>query len=658
MRSDVESAHRRAVEHLDRIQKSSGAWAGEVVWNSMLVCQYVIVCHILNRPIEPARRQRILRALAHDVGADGGWGMHSGGPSWLFHTALGYVALRLLGTPPEDPLAARARQWIANHGGVLEIPTWGRIWLAVLGLYPWRSIQPIVPELWLLPSASPMHPSRLYCHMRMIYLGLSYLYGHRFAAPTDETVARLREELYPGGVPEADFDQARDRLADTDVFESPAPGLRAALGALRVFDQVTPDALRRRALATAFEHILFEFRSTNYVCLSPVNGLLFCLALHIADPDHPDLPRALAGLEYWVWEDDERGLRICGARSDIWDTSFVIQALCEGPALTEGTELVSKAARWLKAAQNLQEIVGGAAHYRAPAYGGWGFADEHHPWPVSDCTAEAIEALALADQAKLTETDERMQTGPLLAAVEFILARQNEDGGFGSYEARRGSMVLRRFNPAEMYGNCMLEYSYTECTGSCVSALVHARRFLGDAVPPPLRSRIESSVDAGVRFLFEQQDAGGAWAGFWGINFTYGTFFATRALLAAGISRHHSALTRACRWLVERQRSDGGWGESWRGMLDQREHPLDPDEPSLVVQTSWAVLTLLAAAPHEREAIERGIDFVVARQSADGTWPEEPASGCFFNTAVLDYVLYRHEFPLWALSRYQRTYAG
>jgi hypothetical protein len=35
------------------------------------------------------------------------------------------------------------------------------------------------------------------------------------------------------------------------------------------------------------------------------------------------------------------------------------------------------------------------------------------------------------------------------AAVRFILRRQNDDGGFGSYEPRRGSMVLRHFNPAE-----------------------------------------------------------------------------------------------------------------------------------------------------------------------------------------------------------------
>ena len=64
------------------------------------------------------------------------------------------------------------------------------------------------------------------------------------------------------------------------------------------------------------------------------------------------------------------------------------------------------------------------------------------------------------------------------------MSRQNDDGGFGSYEPRRGSMVLRHFNPAEIYGNCMLEYSYSECTASCVRGLAYARKQLGSSLGP------------------------------------------------------------------------------------------------------------------------------------------------------------------------------
>ena len=45
--------------------------------------------------------------------------------------------------------------------------------------------------------------------------------------------------------------------------------------------------------------------------------------------------RAIEGLEYWMWEDEDEGLRIAGARSDIWDTSFTLLALGEAGAKRE-----------------------------------------------------------------------------------------------------------------------------------------------------------------------------------------------------------------------------------------------------------------------------------------------------------------------------------
>ena len=90
-------------------------------------------------------------------------------------------------------------------------------------------------------------------------------------------------------------------------------------------------------------------------------------------------------------------------------------------------------------------------------------------------------------------------------------------------------------------------------------------------------------------------------------------------------------------------------------MIEDRELDLPTGEKSTAVQTAWALLTLLEAAPHEHRAIERGIAFLIEQQGEDGSWPRELASGCFFNTAVLDYDLYRQVFPAWALARWQRV---
>ncbi|MCX4239374.1 prenyltransferase/squalene oxidase repeat-containing protein [Paraliomyxa miuraensis] len=644
------------MDYLGTRQHADGRVAGEVVWNSMLASQYVMLCHMLGRPIEPGRARRIRRALEVQRRDDGGFGMHPQSPSYLFHTVLAYVALRLLGHPPGDPMVAGAMAFIRERGGAYEVPTWGRAWLAMLGLYPWESMQPILPELWLLPDRTPLHPWRLYCHMRLIYLGMSFLYGKRFVCRSDAKLDAIRHELYPEGYDPARFARCRDTISEGDLYEPLSRGLQAVFSLMRAAERLVPSRLRQRALDVALDHILYEFRSTDHVCLSPVNGMLFCLSLHATDPDHPELSAALRGLEYWVWEDEEEGLRIAGARSDIWDTSFMVQALCEGPALPRAVELVRRACRWLPTAQIQQELLGGARHYREPAHGGWGFANERHPWPVSDCTAEALEALMRAEHRGFGDEAGRLQLGRKLAAIEFVLRRQNEDGGFGSYEPRRGPMVLRNYNPAEIYGNCMLEYSYTECTGSCVRGLAVAERALGESLPEglpeELRGRVRQAIERGTAALLRAEQPQGGWPGFWGIDVTYGTFFAAAGLRAAGLSAMHPALVRAGRWLVAAQRDDGGWGEDYTGLMTGTPTPLPEDEPSTVTQTAWALLTLLEVAPHEREAIDRGVAFLLERQEQHGGWPQERATGVFFNTAVLDYRLYRQVFPAWALARY------
>jgi squalene/oxidosqualene cyclase-like protein len=670
---EVLRGYERALEALGKAQQQNGAWAGEVVWNPMLVCQYVICCHVVGREIPRERKARIRKSLEIQLKRDGGWGMHPDVPdrnsatpaptptsglasaddSWLFHTILGYVALRLIGEDPRDPLLRNALAWIHAHGGCYPSPTWGRIWLALLGLYPWEHVQPLLPELWLLPDDAPMHPRRLYCHMRLIYLGLSYLYGARVQADGSPLVEALRRELYPDGWDKARFAATRDTIAPTDLYEPVGRGLQWIFSGARLLSRAVPGPVRRRALERAWQHIEFEFTSTDFVCLSPVNGMVFCLAMWSRDRRHPQLARALDGIEYWVWEDEREGMRICGARSDIWDTSFALQALCEGPELGAAQALVDRASAWLPIAQLRQDIPSGRKHFREPARGGWGFANERHPWPVSDCTAEALEALLHAEQRGWDRQAQRLDMARKLAAVEFILQRQNDDGGFGSYEARRGSMVLKRFNPAEMYGNCMLEYSYTECTASCVRGLAVARAEFGTAMDRSLHAAVQDSIEAGVRFLLAAQRSNGGWPGFWGVNYCYGTFFAVAGLLAAGLACEHVAIRRAVRFLLERQRSDGGWGERYEGVLEDRERPLEPEQPSRIVQTAWAVLTLEQAAPERgREAIDRGVRFLLENQQDDGGWPHDGSVGVFFNTAVLDYRLYKLVFPTWALARW------
>src|SRR6185295_16276198 len=97
------------------------------------------------------------------------------------------------------------------------------------------------------------------------------------------------------------------------------------------------------------------------------------------------------------------------------------------------------------------------------------------------------------------------------------LQRQNDDGGFGTYEKRRGGALLEALNPSEMYGNCMTEKSYLECTSSCIGALARFRA----AYPASLRARVDRAIARGEALLRGAQRDDGSWLGFWGVNFPY-----------------------------------------------------------------------------------------------------------------------------------------
>lgn len=80
------------------------------------------------------------------------------------------------------------------------------------------------------------------------------------------------------------------------------------------------------------------------------------------------------------------------------------------------------------------------------------------------------------------------------------------------------------------------------------------------------------------------------------------------------------------------------------------------EEGSHVVNTAWALLALLTAGYHKKDAgpLHRGARFLLAKQQAGGDWPQQHISGVFNRNCMITYANYRNIFPIWALGRYRR----
>ena len=642
---EASSALRSATEHLLSLQGDDGSWEGEVVWCPMLTAQYVLVHHITQQPLDSDRCRLVLRSFEQTRLESGTWGLHEHSPPHLFVTTLVYVAARLLGVERDDPLIAPARRFLQAEG-VLNIPTWGKFWLALLNLYDWRGVNPVLPELWRLPRRVPLHPSNWYCHTRLIYMAMAAIYPQRFQAPVTPVIASLREELFGEGFAGVDFTASRNRLRDADLFARPGVCLRAGYGLARWYERFGSRRLRDRCTAELIDRIRWELQTTDHTSISPVSGLLNIVCLWLHDPDDADCRKALARLEGWIWEDEDAGTRVAGARSASWDTGFALQALAAAPEV-EGVAGVAEVegalrcgADFLRRQQINTSFEGFRRAFRMDPAGGWCFAGAWHGWPVTDCTAEAVLGMIATDP-------ETASPEALGNAVRFMLRGQNRDGGFGSYESRRSAVGLEWLNPAEMFGESMTEHSHVECTASCLAAFAACRQHS----PQALDAEVATAVGRADRWLRGAQEHDGSWRGVWGVQYIYGTFFGIRGLLAAGAAPGDPALRAACRWLLDRQQPDGGWGEHHRGCLTGRYVAHDQSQ---VIHTAWALIALLEAGDPDWTAISRGARFLINAQDADGSWPKQDPAGVFFRTALLDYVLYRQYFPLHALALYEQ----
>ncbi|MCB1064088.1 MAG: terpene cyclase/mutase family protein [Verrucomicrobiae bacterium] len=633
----------RALDRLAETQETDGSWWGDYGGPMFLLPMYVVLCHLSAWEISEERRQAMRRELFSAQRADGGIGLHAEGDSMLLTSVLAYVALRLLGTEPDNPELIRMRRWIAAHGSPLGAAPWGKWILCLLGLYPYCGLTPILPELWLLPKWLPIHPGRLWCHCRMVYLPASYLYATRAQQAPNDLIQALREELYDQPWDEIDFAAHRNQIAPSDkLIPTRLPG-RLANRALAILESLIPHRLRQRALREVLRQINFEDSVTNHLAIGPVNRVLNSLCHHFREPGGEPFQASMVALDAYLWDTDDGRCRMQGYNnSKLWDTAFAIQSAMAAGASRSHPEMLHRAHGYLRDHQILDDVPAAAEHYRSPSKGGWPFSNRDHGWPISDCTAEGFKSsLLLGDWKPETAIPEER----LRESIPLMLHWQNPDGGWPTYEKQRGGSWLESLNPSGVFDRIMVDYSYAECTSTVLDALVRAQKRFPDCHS----AEVALAIDRGGAWLRSQQRDDGSWEGSWGVCFTYGTWFGVSGLMALGAGSDDPALIRASEFLLSHQHDDGGWGEAISS-CHQRKWVDVPE--GHVVQTAWALLSLIRSGNRDHEAQARAVDFLSKRQSPDGGWPHEGMVGIFNRTCAINYDWYRLYFPLWALAEW------
>ncbi|KAH9004689.1 terpene synthase [Lactarius hatsudake] len=626
-------AARNGYTFYKELQTNGGHWVGEYGGPMFLLPGLVIGSYVTGMTFLEEERLEMIRYLFnHTHPDDGGWGLHIEGHSTVLGTALNYVALRLLGVPAEHPVIVRARAVLHKLGGAGASASWGKFWLSILNVYEWEGNNPIPPELWLLPKWLPFHPSRWWIHTRTVYVPMSYLYGVRFKAAEDPLILALREELYTQPYDTIDWPAQRNNVSATDLH-SPHSGIFDFISViLSAYEQCIIPPLRHAGTESAYELIVYEDENTGYQTLGPVSKMMNLIArYHVEGPESEAYKRHDEKRRDFMWLASE-GMMMCGTNgSQLWDIGFITQALVEtGLASDENNkESLIKALEWLDRCQIREN----------PKY--FEVSNRHRTkgaWPFSTKEQGYTSVLYLQNQLDFTPTlvsDDR-----LFDAVDTLLTMQNRDGGFASYELVRGPRWLELLNPAEVFGNIMIEYEYPECTTSVITSLSIFRKHY-----PNYRTKeITETIQHAITFLHAIQQPEGGWVGSWGICFTYATMFALESLSLVGETYETSeSARRACDFLVSKQRADGGWGESYKTCeaCVWIEH-----ENTQVVQTAWA-----ANGTHP---ISKAVALVMSRQLPDGSWAQEAIEGIFNKTCAISYPNFKFSFTIWMLGKAQK----
>ncbi|KAK3838546.1 MAG: terpene synthase [Linnemannia elongata] len=650
----AQEAARNGFEFFKRLQNEEGFWSGEYGGPMFLLPGLVITYYITGEKMPNGWAQEIIQYLFNRAHKDdGGWGLHIEGHSTVFGTALNYITLRLLGVDAEHPVCVRARGTLHKLGGATGSPSWGKFWMAALGVYDWEGMNPVPPELWLLPHILPIHPGRYWCHTRNVYIPMSYLYGHRATFPLNDLTRKLREEIYTQPYESILWYQQRNNICKADEYYPHTRLLNFLNGGLVIAEKVTSRSMiRKAALRAAYAQVKYEDENTHYLDIGPVNKVMNMLSTYYEEGKESEaFKKHLKNNIDFMWMSSE-GMMMNGTNgSQLWDTALLTQGVVESGLAHEkqNHESMKRVLTFLDVQQIRKNPPFMKEGYRDPTLGAWAFSNKHQGYTVSDCTSEGLKAVLLL-QGKLSYTEDLISVKRMEEAVDIVLGMQNSSGGFASYESVRGPAWLEWINPAEVFGNIMIEYCYPECSTACVLGLTYFR----EQHPNYRRDEIDATIDRAVKFILSDQRADGSWYGSWAICFTYATMFACESLSSVGQYYDNSdPVRRACEFLLSKQREDGGWGESYKSC---EQHRYVEHEETQVVQTSWALMALMAARCPDKAAIQRGIRMLMRRQQPDGQWKQEAIEGIFNHSCSISYGNYKHIFTIWALGRYGKMY--
>lgn len=613
----------RRTEIFIKEQRPDGSWRycfeGPIMTDAFII--------ITLRSLE-SNEEALIERMAHRIhskqGTDGTWKAfpdEEGGN--LTATIHGYLALLYSGYwQTDDEKMKKAAAFIRSNGGLKKAGLLTRAFLAMNGLCPWPRLPFNPAYIVLFPLSFPINFFEFSAYARAHFAPVLAAAEHRFSLRCPWT-----PDIRPLNNRDSEYWPEIEAF-----FTDPRSTFSALKEEFYKWKQIPRNWLDKadrwieRYMLTRLESngTLLSYASTTILM---VYGLL---ALGY-DKQSIVILRAIEGLKSLIWE-DKQTFHLQNSPSAVWDTALMSYALLESGKANDDPSLRTAASYLLKKQQD--KSGDWAFHNPGVTPGGWGFSDSDTFNPDNDDTQTALRTI------KAFTWLDRRYNASFQRGTQWLLSMQNRDGGWAAFEKNTDNYLLTLF-PMKEIESAALDPSTPDLTGRTLE-------FLGTDLAMNLS---HPRVDAAVRWLKNRQQKNGSWYGRWGVCYIYGTWAALTGLTAAGLPSNDPCIGKVTNWLKAIQNEDGGWGESC--ISDAKKHYV-PLGASTIVQTAWAVDALIAVSEPSNNAIDRGIDFLLAHNDVNVSYPVGAGLPGFF---YVNYHGYPRYWPLLALAHYHTKYA-
>lgn len=600
----MQQTRARVVNQLVEQASADGYWEGELASSALATATALFALHLyggrsasLQGTLEEVTEGAV-NWLTKNSNEDGGWGDTLDSPSNISTTTLVWAALRATSSGSEKTAIHSAEEWIKGHAGGLgasEISGvitrhYGKdrtFATPILTMCALAGCFGSGDRAWraipALPFELAIFPPRFFRFLRLPVVS--------YALPALIAIGQVQHHHYPSSNPLTRWVR---RLSQKRT--------------LRLLDSIQPD-------------------SGGFLEAVPLTAFISMSLIAMGLDRHPVVQQAI---RFLLQSGRLDGSWPIDSNLSCWLTSLSVQALGSAGRLDRRLTPAHRRqlARWLLDQQYHKEHP-----YTHSPPGGWAWTHLSGGVPDADDTAGALVALhhlAASGAVSFERCRQAAEKG-----VEWLLQLQNRDGGIPTFCRGWGKLDFDRSAP------------------DLTAHAVRAWRQWRDRLPDWQAEDVDRGGRAALAYLLASQRADGEWIPLWfgnqreasRENPVYGT---SRVLLAADAAGGWSdepawraACGRGCRWLLDVQNSDGGWGGGF-------------DTPSSLEETAWALEALTTAGSEEpdrfREAVDGGIRYLVEKTVKGEHFVAAPV-GLYFARLWYSERLYPIIFSASALER-------